>query len=176
MPRPHQALSALRGDAGGELRGLGLLAGGGIPMQCAASRRTIDRANQLTMLARDALRVPVTGRGLEALGQRLYRRAVAQVLEPLTRLDPNALLLLFDVCQEDLEVSSEETPASAGRAMVAGAKRLDVNFTAGPTTRRRIATLPRRPGSSACLGEWSASPGFVVKVSGFAPISRQASL
>ena len=50
---------------------------------------------------------------LEALRQRLDRRAVAEVLDPLPLLDQDALLLLLDVRH------SRKCPLAAGRAMVA---------------------------------------------------------
>ena len=66
-------------------------------MESTARRGPVDGAHELQMLRRDALGVPIDGRGLEPLGQRLDRRAVAEVLEALPRLDPDALFLLLDV-------------------------------------------------------------------------------
>jgi len=66
------------------------------------------------MLARNGATVPL---GISRPGgppKRLDRRAVAEILEPLSRLDPNALALLLDVRH------FERTPAAAGGAMVAG--------------------------------------------------------
>jgi len=68
-------------------------------MQRATGRRAIDGADELSMLGRDALGVAFAGGDLEPLRQRLDRRAVAQVFQMLSRLDPNALLLLLDICQ-----------------------------------------------------------------------------
>ena len=49
------------------------------------------------MLGGDGRLVAVGDRGLEPLREGLDRRAVAEVLEPLTAGDPDALLLLLDV-------------------------------------------------------------------------------
>ena len=53
---------------------------------------------------------------LESLRQRFDRRAVAQILEPLTGSDPDALLLLLDVRH------GVKTPAAAGCEMVASGR------------------------------------------------------
>src|SRR5439155_1419108 len=53
-------------------------------------------------------RVAAVDRVAQALGERLRRRAVAQVLDSLLCSEPNALLLLLDVWH------IEKTPASAG--------------------------------------------------------------
>ena len=63
--------------------------------------------------ARSRSASPVLDGRLEALRQRLDRRAVAQVLEPLARGGADALLLLLDVRH------GEKRPALAGAAMVA---------------------------------------------------------
>ena len=52
-------------------------------MERATRRRAIDRPHELAVLGRDALGVAVGDRRLEALRQRLDRRAVAEVLDPL---------------------------------------------------------------------------------------------
>jgi putative peptidoglycan lipid II flippase len=83
-------------------------------MQRAARRSPIDRPDELAMLGGHALGVPLARGRLEPLRERLDRRAIAQVLEPLPRLDSNALLLLLDVRH------SRKDPLLAGGAMVAG--------------------------------------------------------
>ena len=118
LPRQRCAGTWLRGrvlgSAGDEPRGVRLLARGGVAVERAARRGTVDRAHELAMLGRDALGVAVGDGRLEALRQRLDRRAVAEVLGPLPLLDPDALLLLLDVRH------SRKCPLLAGRAMVAG--------------------------------------------------------
>jgi len=66
-------------------------------MESATCRCPVDRAHELTMLARDEIGITVRGCRLEPLRERLDRRAVAEVLETLPRLDPDALALLLDV-------------------------------------------------------------------------------
>ena len=82
------------------------------------SGRTVDRADELLVLGGDHARVAVGNGGLEPLGKRLDRRAVAEVLEPLTRRDSDTLLLLLDV--RHCERVPRPIPA-AGRVMVAKA-------------------------------------------------------
>jgi hypothetical protein len=83
-------------------------------MKSPTCGRAVDRADELAMLARNAVGIAFRCSDLEPLRERLDRRAVAEVLEALPRLDPHALFLLLDVRH------SKETPAAAGRAMVAG--------------------------------------------------------
>ena len=66
-------------------------------MQRAACGRAIDRPDELAMLGGDALGVAIRDGRLEALRERLDRRAVTKVLAPLALLDPDALALLLDV-------------------------------------------------------------------------------
>jgi len=68
-------------------------------MEGAACRGTVDRADEFPVLSRNAVGVAIGSRSFQPLGERLDRRAVAEVLEALSRLDPNALLLLLDVGQ-----------------------------------------------------------------------------
>ena len=58
--------------------------------------RSID-AHELEMLRGNAVGIAVGDGRLEALRQRLDRRAVTQILAPLALLDPDALALLLDV-------------------------------------------------------------------------------
>src|SRR5439155_22731082 len=90
-------------EQAGRLR---LLARGGIPMKCPPGRRPVDRAHELAMLGDRTLLVALGNGSLQASRQRLDRRAVAQVLEPLASCGPDALFLLFDV-RHDVK-----TPAS----------------------------------------------------------------
>ena len=83
-------------------------------MKSPTCGRAVDRADELAMLGRNAVGIAFRCSDLEPLRERLDRRAVAEVLEALPRLDPHALFLLLDVRH------SKETPAAAGRAMVAG--------------------------------------------------------
>jgi hypothetical protein len=57
----------------------------------------VDHAHELTVRRLDRLGLAVGHRSLETLRQRLHRRAVAEVLHPLTAGDDDALLLLLDV-------------------------------------------------------------------------------
>src|SRR5437870_12998749 len=66
-------------------------------MECAARRRLVDRADEPDVSRGDALCVAVSDRVAKPPGQRLHRRAVAHVLEPLLGGRPHALLLLLDV-------------------------------------------------------------------------------
>jgi hypothetical protein len=72
-----------------------LLAGGGVAVERTPTRGAVDRPHELAMLVGDDIGVSGGDRGLESLRERLDRRAVAQVLEALPRLDPDALLLLL---------------------------------------------------------------------------------
>ncbi len=66
-------------------------------MERTSSRRAIDGPDELPMLGCRALGVTVARRNLEPLRQRLDRRAVTEVLQALTTLGPNPLLLLLDI-------------------------------------------------------------------------------
>ena len=83
--------------AGDELRRLRLLAGAGVPVQSAAGDRAVDQLRQRAVLLLGRRRVALRGRRGEALGERLDRRLVAQVLEPLFGGGADALLLLLDI-------------------------------------------------------------------------------
>src|SRR5206468_4417537 len=93
--------------ARGDLRGVGLLAGGRVSMQRPAAGGSIDRPHEHAVLVRDELGIPARDCGLETLRQRLDRRPVAKILHSLPLLDPDALLLLLDVRH------SRKTPAGS---------------------------------------------------------------
>ncbi len=59
--------------------------------------RPVDPSHELTMLGLCSIVLTVADRCLQPTRQRLHGGAVAQILEPLTRCDPDPLLLLFDV-------------------------------------------------------------------------------
>ena len=105
--RPEAGKGGAR-NAGDEAGGAGLLARGRVLVQRAARGapcRSCARARDARRRARPRRR---RRRGLEPLRQRLDRRAVAQVLEPLALGDPDALflLLMFGI--------SKKGPHSAG--------------------------------------------------------------
>src|SRR5206468_1994648 len=83
--------------AGGEPRGLGLLAGGCVPVESAARRRPVDATDELGVLGGDLLGVALVDRVTKAPCQRLDGRAIAQILEPLAGGGADALLLLANV-------------------------------------------------------------------------------
>ena len=97
ITRPREPARDRLGAAGDELRGLRLLARGGVAMQCATGRGLVDPAHELAVLGCDLVLVAVVYSRAEPAGQGLDRRGVAEVLEALLRRDPHALLLLFDV-------------------------------------------------------------------------------
>src|SRR3954447_2734983 len=112
-PPKGRGTPARLGDrrAGDELRGLRLAPRGRVLVQRAAGGRSVEHPHELGVLGRHLLAIAVLDGGLEALRERLDRRSVAQVLEPLTGGRPDALLLLLDVRH------LEKTPASrCGRA------------------------------------------------------------
>src|SRR5262249_51207084 len=100
-------------SAGCDLRGLGLLAGAGVPVESAARHSAVDQLDELlVVLGRGGGVAGLGGRG-EALRQRLDRRAVAPGLGPLLGGNAHSLLLLLDVRH------SGEMPAPAGARRVA---------------------------------------------------------
>jgi hypothetical protein len=96
--------------AGDEPGGLGLLARGGVLVQRAAGGALVDRAHELQMLGGELVLVAFGRCGFEPLGQRLHRRAVAEVLLALALGDPDTLFLLLNIRH------FEERPALGGRA------------------------------------------------------------
>ena len=110
--RSQVALRA-RSDAGDELRACDFLRAAVFLWSAPrAAARSIVRTSSRCSAA-IALGVAVGDRRLEALCERLDRRAVAEVLEPLARRDPDALLLLLDVRPY------VKSARGCGRAMVA---------------------------------------------------------
>src|SRR6185503_16627521 len=95
--RGSRARAALARCAGDDARSLRLLARRRVAVERAARDRTVDRPHELAVLRGDLLRVAVLDGALEALRERLDRRAVAKVFEPLARCRADALLLLLDV-------------------------------------------------------------------------------
>jgi hypothetical protein len=82
-------------------------------MQSASRDRAIDQPDETLELGVDRCRVArLDGRG-KPLCQRLDRRLVAQILEPLFSGGPDPLLLLFDVRHV------VKTPATAGSGILA---------------------------------------------------------
>ena len=88
-----------------------------VPVQRAAGDRPVDQLDEAAMLGLDRVGVAVLDRRREPLRQRLDRRAVAQVLEPLVGGGTNALLLLPDVRH------ARENARARGPAMVPEALR-----------------------------------------------------
>src|SRR5881394_1846959 len=66
-----------------DARCLRLTARGSVAVHRAAGGCAVEPADELTVLGGDAVLVAVLHRSLETLGERLGRRAVVQVLEPL---------------------------------------------------------------------------------------------
>src|SRR5215211_7789871 len=111
-----RSLRALR--AADDALGLRLLAGGGVLVDRATRGRSVDRAYELLVLGLDRGCITVRDGALEPLRERLDRRAVAKVLEPLARRDADTLLLLLDV-RHTRECLGRSRPV--GRVMVAEA-------------------------------------------------------
>src|SRR6185503_10890143 len=109
----------LRRGAGDEPCGLRLLAGRGVRVERALRGGAVDPADERAMLRGDRVGVAGLDGGLEALGQRLDRRAVADVLVPLASGDPDALLLLLDVRHRSSVCIARKGPLRAGVTMVA---------------------------------------------------------
>src|SRR5436190_2192778 len=81
-------------------------------MERPACRSAIDPADELPVLGPDTVGLSCLRGLLETARQRLHRRAVAEVLEPLACRGADALFLLFDVRH------SVKRPATAGGRMV----------------------------------------------------------
>src|SRR6266567_3023007 len=107
-------------------------------MESAARGRAIDPAHELAMLRRGALVLAGRNRRLEPLRERLDRRAVAEILEPLACGRADALLLLADVRHR-----VKKTRCRAGAAMVA-----EHVHILGAWTSERAAGSPGRRRSS----------------------------
>ncbi len=106
----------------------------------------------------------------EALRQRLDRRAVAEVLEPLPARDPHALLLLLDV-RHDVRAPAPAGSRDGSRALTRGLRALGRRVTGSYTRRamdepghgrrprpaRRRSSRPRRASRacSASCARWS---------------------
>src|SRR5207253_2060980 len=101
----------LAGLTGDDPRGLRLAAGGGVAMESAARGSLVDPAHELAMLLVDLRLVPAVDRSPQALRQRLDGRAVAEVLQPLPRCEPDALLLLLDV-RHSVKTPAARAPGS----------------------------------------------------------------
>ena len=80
-----------------EARGLGLLAGRRVPVDRAARSGPVDPALELRVLGRDPVLLAGLDGSLQPTGDRLHRRAVAEVLPAVIRGGAHALLLLLDV-------------------------------------------------------------------------------
>ena len=140
------------------------------------------------MLALDRRGVAAFGGGRETLRQRLDRRAVAEVLEPLLGGDPDALLLLLDVrhrrenarerakgsrasyagvTQSERRIGSHVAPPH-DRASARAASRLAIDATP-PASRRRVrrrrrpraarGSATRRPRASSRRRSSGSRPG-----------------
>ena len=94
---PAKSAARLGARARDEPGGLRLLAGGGVPVQRAASGGLVDPADERAVLLGDPSLVAVVHGRLQAAREGLHRRGVAEVLEPLLGRGPDALLLLLDV-------------------------------------------------------------------------------
>jgi hypothetical protein len=66
-------------------------------VQRAARDRAVDQPDEVAVLRLDSRRIALADRRRQPFRERLDRRAVAEVLEPLLGRDPDALLLLFYV-------------------------------------------------------------------------------
>ena len=128
-----------RGRGAGQTGSLRLLAGGGVPVDRAAGSRPVDHADELAVLGLD-VRALIHGRA-QAPRQRLDRRPVAQVLEPLAGGDTDALLLLLDVRH------GVKMPAARAVEMVAERLRLRRGRRAesGPPAARGRRRPPSQP-------------------------------
>src|SRR5262245_65733803 len=131
--RSRSVTRALGGGAGDEARGLGLLAGRGVRVQRAFRGGAVDPPDERAVLGGDRVGVSGLDGDLEALGQRLDRRAVADVLVPLAAGDPDALLLLLDVRHRYVCIA-RKGPHARAWTMVA---------TAEPSRSRCPRTPPR---------------------------------
>ncbi len=102
-----------------------------------AAARSIQRTSSRCSSA--TRRVALGDRGLEPARERLDRRAVAQVLQPLRGRDPDALLLLLDVRH------GVKMPAPAGGAMVAAGRGTVSRIASQTRARSDYARSGRRP-------------------------------
>ena len=114
-------------------------------VQRAARDRLVDQADERLVLRLDRLGVALGCDRREPLRQRLDRRAVAQVLQPLFGGDPDALLLLLDVRH------GTKMPASA-RARAKGSRGRAVcsepwTTSNGPASARRGCTRATNAGA-----------------------------
>lgn len=80
--------------------------------------RAVDPALKLEMGGANALCVAFVDGAAQPTGQRLHRRAVAQVLEPLASGTADALLLLLDVRHDvkNARIASGRHGTSGGRS------------------------------------------------------------
>src|SRR5437588_9863328 len=120
-------------------------------MERSARRRLVDRADEPDVRRADPLAVVVCDRVAEPTSQRLHRRAVADVLEPLLGGRSHALLLLLDV-RHSVAMPAFRGPGDGTRASSPSPAAASPLPILAAWQRRAARPAPRRRGAAGSPG------------------------